>query len=191
MAPYLTVITGPMFSGKTEELIRRLRRYQHARKKILAVKPAIDTRQETICARQIDGQGKSEASASFPAMPVANRQELSQLFEKQQPDVLAIDEAQFFDPWIVDYVKSLLRQRNLNLMIYVIGLDQDAWGKPFGHLGELMVYAHKVVKLTAVCFVCSEQANLSFKKKSGTGTCEPGDADIYEARCLRCWEPPQ
>lgn len=191
MPAYLKIITGPMFSGKSEELIRYLRRHTYAKKKVLAIKPQTDTRQDSIRARKLIDRGETATSDEFPAFELDNEADFFDLLVCHNPDVLAIDECQFFDHWIVPCVKSILRNPASHLTIYAVGLDQDAWGNPFGRWVELMAYANEVVKLTAICFACGEPANLSCKKSAGNGQIDPGDANLYEARCPACWAMPQ
>ncbi|HEX3095629.1 MAG TPA: hypothetical protein VHQ20_00735, partial [Patescibacteria group bacterium] len=145
---YLKVITGPMFSGKTEELIRILRRSELAGKKIVVIKPKIDSRSDgEIASRSISGREEKEfsRSGSFPAIDVETAEELETLIRAEHPAILGIDEAQFFNLWMFDYLAELLRRYNhADLMILVAGLDMDAWGRPFGMMPHLMALADEV-----------------------------------------------
>lgn len=187
---YLKVITGPMFSGKTEELIRILHRSDLAGKKILVVKPRLDVRtaEEIASRRTADSKTRDfTKSGSFPARSVETAQELSELIKEFQPTILGVDEAQFFDPWLLEYLAELLRHRNnTDLMVLVAGLDMDAWGKPFGIMPQLMALADEVQKETAICFRCKQPAMFTQKLVSSDQQVEVGDFEIYEARCRVC-----
>jgi thymidine kinase len=145
MPAYLKVITGPMFSGKTEELLRILHRSELAGKKILVLKPRLDTRtaNEIASRRKPDARGSEfKKSGSFPARPVATEVEARQLFEETQPSVLGIDEAQFFDNWLINFVNWLLSANAVtDLTILVAGLDMDACRQPFGVMPHLLAIA--------------------------------------------------
>jgi len=191
----LEVITGPMFSGKSEELIRRLRREGYTGKKILAVKPRIDIRtEELIAARSKGAAGKFERTLAFIAKPVDNEKELAALVlsPRNGPDILGVDEAQFFGPWFADLVRKLLLRDYIEKII-VAGLDMDAWGRPFGPMPTLLAMADDVRKETAVCFKCRKASAMMTQKTSkGSGSqIEVGDAGLYEARCRNCWTPPE
>lgn len=187
---YLKVITGPMFSGKTEELIRVLRRSDLAGKKIIVVKPMIDVRTENEIAsrRTSSGQSKDFAKSEvFPAQPISSAQELGDVIRKEQPTILAIDEVQFFEPWLIDFLSDLMsRTRDTDLMVLAAGLDMDAWGKPFGVMPQIMAMADEVQKETAICFRCKAPAMFTQKLVSSDQQVEVGDFEIYEARCRVC-----
>src|SRR6476660_2800221 len=155
---HLKVITGPMFSGKTEELIRILHRSDLAGKRIVVIKPRLDSRtDEEIASRKTSGGQSSEftKSGSFPATSIESDVELDALLKEEHPAILGIDEAQFFQPWLFDYLASLLRRYNdSDLLILVAGLDMDAWARPFGIMPQLMALADEVQKETAICFKC-------------------------------------
>lgn len=192
---HLIVRSGPMFSGKTEELIRILRRFDIARKKIVVVKPSLDVRSadEIASRRTSGGQSKDfSKSGSFPATPIQSVEELRSLMEKEQPNILAVDEAQFFEQWLVDYLTELLYARadDDKFTILVGGLDMDAWGKPFGIMPQLMAIANEVQKLTAICDGCGDFATMTQKLVSSDQQVEVGDSEIYEARCRKCHVPP-
>jgi thymidine kinase len=179
-----------MFSGKTEELIRILHRSDLAGKKIVVVKPRIDSRtDEEIASRKTSsGQSKDFAkSGSFPARPIESAEELSALMLKEQPSILGVDEAQFFKPWLYDYLVDLLRHRsNTDLMVLVAGLDLDAWARPFGMMPQIMALADEVQKETAICFRCKRPAMFTQKLLDSEKQVEVGDFEIYEARCRVC-----
>ncbi len=187
---YLKVITGPMFSGKTEELIRILHRSDLAGKKIVVVKPEIDSRSEGEIAsrRSTDNTSKEFAKfGSFPALSVSTADELDGIVRSEKPAILGIDEAQFFQPWLFDYLAELLRRYNhSDLQILVAGLDMDAWGRPFGMMPHIMALADEVQKETAICFRCKAPAMYTQKLSNSTQQVEVGDFEIYEARCRVC-----
>lgn len=179
-----------MFSGKTEELIRILRRSDLAGKKIIVVKPMVDVRTENeiVSRRTSTGQSKDFAKSEvFPAQPVNSPQELGDVIRKEQPTILAIDEAQFFDSWLLDFLVDLMhRTRDTDLNVLVAGLDMDAWGKPFGVMPQIMSMADEVQKETAICFQCKAPAIFTQKLISSNKQVEVGDFEIYEARCRVC-----
>ncbi|MCR4280190.1 MAG: thymidine kinase [Candidatus Komeilibacteria bacterium] len=190
--PYLKIITGPMFSGKTEELIRLLHRSQISGKKILVIKPKIDTRTNSEIAsrkRSEITKGDFKKFMDLPATPVEMAAELDQLIADDKPDILALDEAQFFGDWIVAYITKLMSNQS-DMMILVAGLDMDAWGKPFGSMPQLLAMADNVQKETAVCFVCKAPATMTQKLSRSETTVEVGDSNIYEARCRFCYKQP-
>jgi thymidine kinase len=192
---YFKIITGPMFSGKTEELIRLLHRSQIAGKKLLVVKPRIDSRtQNEIASRKKTNleDGGFKKFMEFPAIPVSSADEIAALIDAHRPDVLGLDEAQFFEPWILNFVHTLLhKQADSDILILAAGLDMDAWGKPFGSIPELMAIANEVQKETAICFSCKQPATITQKLVNTGKTVEVGDAEIYEARCRKCHTMPE
>lgn len=179
------VITGSMFSGKTDELIRRLRRAKIARQKIQVFKPSVDTRY---------GEAKvtSHAGTDFDATPVAAA---GAIFERLASDttVVAIDEAQFFDGGLAGVVQGLADR---GLRMIVAGLDTDFRGEPFGPMPTLMAQAERVDKLHAICMVCGDAASRTQRLVDGRPARydEPivvvGASDLYEARCRRHHEVP-
>ena len=192
---HLKVITGPMFSGKTEELIRLLRLSDYASKRISVVKPKIDVRskEEIVSRRNSGGQSLDFAPAkSWPATSVDSVEELREIINREQPEILALDEAQFFGEWIFDFLVELMReQRSTKLKVIVAGLDMDAWGRPFGLMPQFMAIANEVIKTTAVCFKCKEEgAMLTQKLVASSQQIEVGDKETYEARCRVCHDVP-
>ncbi len=188
----LEIITGPMFSGKSEKLISILCKERLAGKKILVVKPADDSRTtHEIVARTKDAESKNfKKSASFPAKTVGSEDQLSELLDANEYDVLAIDEAQFFNYWLLDFIKKYkLNKNKKDLRIIITGLDLDAWGRTFGSMGDLMALANSVKKLTAVCFVCKRKATYTQRKGPSRKQIEVGDNEAYEARCEQCFKP--
>ena len=174
------VITGSMFSGKTDELIRRLRRARIARQAVQVFKPAIDARY------QID-KVTSHAGGEFEATPVAQAQDIR---ERLQPDttVVAIDEAQFFEDSIVPVVQGLAES---GVRVIVAGLDSDFRGEAFGPMPVLLAVAERVEKLQAICMLCGEPASRTQRLIDGVPAHveDPvivvGASELYEARCRR------
>lgn len=183
----LTVFAGPMFSGKSEALLARIKRARYARKIVLVVKPHIDNRTAgEIASRELNEEGKFKKSSSAPAEIVANPAQLMELVSKTGCDVIAVDEAQFFEPWFVGLAHYLVWE--LGKDIIVSGLDLDAWRKPFGIMPQLLAMADKVHKMNAHCFQCGAEARFTQKLAGGQSQIEVGDADKYEARCAECFE---
>lgn len=172
---WIEVICGSMFSGKTEELIRRLNRARIANLEVEIFKPAIDTRYH-------DSEIVSHNANSISSNPVQSS--LTILLMDKQADVIGIDEAQFFDDEIV-YVCQTLADRGTRVV--VAGLDMDYMGKPFGPMPALMAIAEYVTKVHAICMVCGDLATHSFRKTSEQSQVMLGEKDTYEARCRSCF----
>lgn len=169
----IEVVCGPMFSGKTEELIRRVKRAQIARQKVQIFKPAIDNRYH-------ETEVVSHSSQSIEAQPVASSLELLQrVFDTTR--VVAIDEVQFFDEDILLVVEKLARR---GVRVICAGLDQDFQGRTFGPMGELLARADHVHKIQAICTVCGAPASKTFRKNpEQKEQVLVGETDLYEARC--------
>ncbi|MBV6419066.1 MAG: Thymidine kinase [Ignavibacteriaceae bacterium] len=171
---WIEVITGCMFSGKTEELIRRLRRAQIAKQKVKIFKPKIDSRysQESIV---------SHNDQSLPSILIDDIDEILKYSDDAQ--VIGIDEAQFFN-------ESILRICNLlaskGKRVIVAGLDQDYTGKPFEPMPQLLAIAEYITKQHAICVVCGNPADKTQRKIAESERVIVGAADIYEARCRKC-----
>ena len=182
---WIEVICGSMFSGKTEELIRRVRRTEIARQKVQVFKPVIDTRYHEMAVASHNG-------VEFSASPLNSAREL---FDQLHDDtmVVAVDEVQFFDWEIADVLNELANQ---GLRVIAAGLDQDFRGEPFGPLPMLMAQAEEVTKLNAICVICTEPASRTQRLIDGrpAGWDDPivlvGGTESYEARCRRCHELP-
>jgi thymidine kinase len=174
----IEVITGSMFSGKTEELIRRLKRALLARQKVQAFKPRIDDRYD---ATRIVSHG----AAYVEAVAVATSESLLRRVE-DATHVVGIDEAQFFDREIVTVAETLA---NRGVRVIAAGLDQDYLGRPFAPMPELMAIAEEVTKVRAVCSVCGEPACRSQRIVPEGQTVLVGGVETYEARCRSCFEP--
>ncbi len=189
----LEVITGPMFSGKTEELIRRLRRATFARKRILIARPSTDNRGTRSIFDLIKGDDKLNCYERLASRVLNHVKELRSIVDSWKPDILAIDEAQFFGPELLEYLDELLeKKKSKNFTIIVAGLDMDAWRRPFGIMPQLLAMADEPLKLTAICVACNgENPAIFTQKKGGTGEqVEVGDTGLYEARCRACYYVP-
>lgn len=175
---YIEVITGCMFSGKSEELIRRLRRAEIARQRIQIFKPAADTRSDDI---------RSRDRRSLEAIAVIDSGDLRRKLSFGV-QVVGIDEAQFFDGGLTPLCNDLARH---GVRVIVAGLDMDFCGEPFGPIPQLMATAEFVDKIHAVCMRCGAPAVFSQRIAGGESQVQVGDSESYEARCRRCFEPYQ
>jgi thymidine kinase len=175
---WIEVIAGSMFSGKSEELIRRLNRARIARQKVQVFKPTIDVRYsfEEIA---------SHSGQKHLSIPVTST---SEMLEKLEADteVVGIDEAQFFDLPIIDAVNELAARGK---RVIIAGLDQDYTGKPFEPMPQLLSIAEFITKTHAICVKCGSTANYSQRTVESEERVEVGAADKYEARCRRCFVP--
>jgi len=174
---WIEVITGSMFSGKTEELIRRVRRTQYAQQKCQVFKPEIDDRYET---EYIVSHNQMKASS----VRVNSVHEIRSLVELDT-EVVAIDEVQFFGDEIVELCQELA---DSGKRVIIAGLDQDYRGLPFGPMPTLMAIAEYVTKNLAICVKCGNPANRTQRLHGGTDTVLVGADEIYEARCRNCHE---
>jgi thymidine kinase len=163
-----------MFSGKTEELIRRLKRAKIANLKVEIYKPAIDTRYDT--AKVVSHDANSIAST-----PVDKSENILLLAE--HAEVVGIDEAQFFDEGIIRVCETLVMQGK---RVIVAGLDMDYLGKPFGPMPHLLSIADFITKLHAICVQCGHLANISYRTSEEAGTVVLGEKNNYEPRCRIC-----
>ena len=169
------VICGSMFSGKTEELIRRLKRAQFANQKIAIFKPTIDNRYS-------DMDVVSHDLHSITSTPVDSP--VKMLGVPDDVQVVGIDEAQFFDDSIVEVVQTLA---NRGVRVIIAGLDTDFLGKPFGPMPALMAIAEDVQKVHAICVRCGSLANHSHRLSASTNLVELGEKDVYEPLCRQCY----
>lgn len=182
----LEVITGPMFCGKTDELIRRLRRATIARQNVVVFKPGFDLRYEK-------EKVKSHAGNEYDAIPIESASEIPQRLDNDVT-VVAVDEAQFFREDIAQVCQDLVDR---GLRVIVAGLDMDFRGEPFGHMPTLLAQAEEVDKLYAICMECGEKATRTQRLVDG----EPADyndpvvivgaAEMYEARCRQHHQVPR
>jgi thymidine kinase len=183
---WIEVVCGSMFSGKTEELIRRVRRARIAKQNVQVFKPAIDTRYTVESVTSHNGLG-------VEAVPVASVHEIEQLI-RPETTVVAIDEVQFFG-WEVTDLCHRLADRGLRVIC--AGLDMDFRGEPFGPIPVLMAQAESVEKLQAICVVCGQPASRTQRLINGAPAAfdDPiilvGGSESYEARCRKCHQVPR
>ena len=177
-AGWIEVIVGSMFSGKSEELIRRVRRAQIARQKVQLFKPRVDDRYASDLI-------VSHSDMKMPSEVVGTSREI---LERVKPDteVVAIDEGQFFDASLVEVANRLA---NEGRRVIVAGLDQDYRGRPFEPMPQLMAVAEYVDKTLAICMRCGAPANRSQRLVAAQDRVVVGGAEEYEARCRKCFEP--
>jgi len=175
---WIEVICGSMFSGKTEELIRRLRRATIARKHVQVFKPAIDDRYHA-------DQIVSHSALSFESLPILDVNQIHDHL-RFDTDVVGIDEAQFFSEDLIKVSEALA---NRGIRVIVATLDQDYRGRPFGPVPGLLCVAEYVTKMLAVCVVCGNPANRSQRIAGGRSLVAVGSTDQYEARCRNCFRP--
>ena len=170
----IEVVCGPMFSGKTEELIRRTKRAQIAKQKIQIFKPKIDNRYS-------DTNVVSHSSIAVEAVPVSSSSQILDLVY-DSTRIVAIDEVQFFDEGIINVVSKLARR---GLRVICAGLDQDYMGRPFGPIPHLLAIADSVMKVQAICTVCGAPASKTYRKveKNIEEQVVVGETELYEARC--------
>jgi thymidine kinase len=173
---WIEVICGSMFSGKTEELIRRLRRAHIANLRVGIFKPQTDKRYhpENIV---------SHDENTIVSIPVTSAKSI--LEHVSTVDVIGIDEAQFFDEELPSVCDTLALQ---GTRVIVAGLDMDYQGKPFGQMPEMLCKAEYITKLHAICMQCGQIANYSYRKTGNTGQFLIGNMDLYEPRCRICYE---
>ena len=172
---WIEVVCGSMFSGKTEELIRRLNRAKIAQQKVEIFKPAIDVRYD-------DEDVVSHNANSIRSTPIQVASDM--LLLANNCDVIGVDEAQFFDEAIVDVCVDLA---NKGTRVIVAGLDMDFTGKPFGAMPALLSVAEYVTKVHAICMKCGEVATYSYRLTKDEGQVMLGETDTYEARCRTCF----
>lgn len=176
---WIEVITGCMFSGKTEELIRRLRRAQIAKQKVKIFKPLIDTRYS-------ESSIVSHNDQSLPSIQIKDIKDVLKLSQDSQ--VIGIDEAQFFTDEIVDICNELADKGK---RVIVVGLDQDYRGIPFEPMPRLLSIAEYITKSLAICVECGNPADRTQRKTRSSQRVIVGAADIYEARCRKCHYIPE
>ncbi len=172
---WIEVVCGSMFSGKTEELIRRLNRARIANQKVEIFKPAVDTRYD-------EEDVVSHNSNAVKSNPVQNASQI--LFYDQDFEVVGIDEAQFFDDELISVCNELA---NRGKRVIVAGLDMDFTGKPFGPIPKLMAIAEYVTKVHAICIRCGNLAHYSHRKAKDDKLVLLGETDAYEPLCRKCF----
>jgi thymidine kinase len=172
---WIEVICGSMFSGKTEELIRRLKRAKIANLKVEIFKPAIDTRYH-------DQHIVSHDETAIQSTPVESSTSI--LLMAGEVDVIGIDEAQFFDDQLPEVCDRLAVR---GVRVIVAGLDMDYTAKPFGQMPNLLAKAEYITKLHAICVKCGNIANYSYRKSARSTQVLLGEMDLYEPRCRHCY----
>ncbi len=175
---WIEVICGSMYSGKTEELIRRLRLARIARKSVQVFKPELDTRYSSTGI-------VSHNEQSLGSLVVARARQITEL--AGDAEVIGVDEAQFFDDELVPVCEELARAGR---RVVAAGLDKDWRGEPFGLMPRLMAVAEFVTKQHAICVICGNPANFSQRKTLAREQVLLGAGDVYEARCRHCFQVP-
>ena len=172
---WIEVVCGSMFSGKTEELIRRLKRAQFANQKLLLFKPQIDDRyhEENVVSHQ---------GSSLKAQPVNDSSEILKIWTNEK--VVAVDEAQFFDEGIVEVCNFLAKK---GVRVILAGLDMDYMGVPFGPMPHLLAIAEYVTKVHAICVSCGNLAQFSHRTANETGQVLVGAVEKYKPLCRTCY----
>jgi thymidine kinase len=176
---WIEVIAGCMYSGKTEELIRRLRRAQIAKQRVMIFKPSLDTRYNT-------DKIVSHSDQSLESIVVKNASQISKL--SKDAHVVGIDEAQFFSIDLVEVVEQLA---NAGKRVIVAGLDQNYRGEPFQPIPQLLALAEYITKTLAICMVCGNPADRTQRITNQHELVVVGAHGIYEARCRKCFVPPE
>ena len=171
----IEVICGSMFSGKTEELIRRMKRAQFAKQTVEIYKPCIDVRYS-------EDKVVSHDSHSIPSTPIQSPAQMLEL--SNDVEVVGIDEAKFFDNSIVEVVQTLA---NKGIRVIIAGLDTDFMGNPFGPMPALMAVAEDIQKVHAICVKCGSPANHSHRLSASEQLVVLGEKDIYEPLCRHCY----
>jgi thymidine kinase len=175
---WIEVICGSMFSGKSEELIRRLRRAIIAKQRVQIFKPTIDSRS--------DAEIVSHSEMRMPSISIGSSAELRDKVD-HRTEVVGVDEAQFFDEGLVEAAQQLADQGK---RVIIAGLDKDFRGLPFGPIPSLMAVAEDVTKTLAICVRCGSPANNTQRLVESDELVVVGAQGVYEARCRRCFEPP-
>lgn len=176
---WIEVICGPMFSGKSEELIKRIRRAQIARRRVQIFKHGIDSRYD---ATDI----VSHSQQKMPGIALTRVEDIIDLVD-DRTELVAIDEGQFFDDHLVEVANKLA---NLGKRVIIAGLDLDYRGLPFGPMPQLICSAEYVTKQLAICMTCGDPANFTQRLTGAKDQIVVGASETYEARCRRHFEPP-
>ena len=176
---WIEVICGSMFSGKTEELIRRLRRAEIAKLSISIFKPKIDSRYD---------EGHIVSHNKIKMMSFVINEPRDIIDASKDNDVVGIDETQFFDNSIIEICKKLASNKK---RVIVAGLDTDYRGLPFGPMPQMMCEAEYIDKLRAICVICGNPASYSQRTSDDSDQVVIGELDKYEARCRNCFQPPK
>ena len=174
---WIEVVCGSMFSGKTEELLRRIKRATFANQKVELFKPAIDVRYD-------EEEVVSHDANSMQSTPVHNSAEILLYVNMETVEVVGIDEVQFFDDGVVDVCNQLA---NNGIRVIVAGLDMDYLGKPFGCMPKLLSVAEYVTKTHAICVKCGDLAQFSHRLVASDRQVLLGEKDSYEPLCRHCY----
>jgi len=177
-AGWIEVVCGPMFSGKSEELIRRLRRARIARKRVQVFKPAIDDRYS-------ETEIVSHGDQRMPSEVVTNAKEILEKLD-WRAQVIGVDESNFFGPELVDIATQLA---DSGKQVIIAGLDTDYLGRPFTPMPELLCIAESITKTLAICMRCGHPAKHTQRLVESSELIVVGATGMYEARCRRCFEP--
>lgn len=172
---WIEVVCGSMFSGKTEELIRRLKRAEIANLKVEIFKPAIDTRYDEV-------QVVSHDATAIRSTPVTHSENI--LLLANDVDVVGIDEAQFLDMELPSVCEKLAKK---GIRVIIAGLDMDFQGQPFGPMPQLLSIADYITKVHAICMKCGDMAHFSFRKTPDKSKVLLGEKESYEPRCRKCY----
>ncbi|MBN0970678.1 thymidine kinase [Mycoplasma phocoeninasale] len=172
----IEIITGPMFSGKSEELLKKIRILEYAKLKPLVIKPTFDNRFS-------DDSIVSRAGTKNKTFTIKEPKEIYELLLKDKYKAILIDEAHFFDKSLVNIADDLA---NKGYLIIIAGLDQNYLREPFGPMPELMAIAERITKLQAICVKCQHAASTSFRIVKSDKEHLLGDVSEYEARCRKC-----
>jgi thymidine kinase len=175
---WIEVICGPMFSGKSEELIRRLRRAMIARKRVVVFKPVIDTRYSA-------DEIVSHAATRLKSLTVNSAGEIASRVDPRA-EVVGVDEANFMGPDLVDVAQRLA---DSGKQVIIAGLDTDYMGRPFPPIPDLLAHAETITKTLAICMRCGNPAKHTQRVRGSDDLIQVGALDSYEARCRRCFEP--
>jgi thymidine kinase len=175
---WIEVICGPMFSGKSEELIRRLRRAMIARKRVEVFKPIIDNRYS-------DDEIVSHGDLRMKSQVVAGASEIMNRIDWRS-EVVGVDEANFMGEGLVEVAQQLA---DSGKQVIIAGLDTDYMGRPFTPMPELLAHAESIIKTLAICVRCGNPAKHTQRLRGSDDLIVVGASDMYEARCRRCFEP--
>src|SRR5712691_5023589 len=175
---WIEIVCGPMFSGKSEELIRRLRRARIARKRVQVFKPAIDDRYSV-------NEIVSHGDQRIPSDPVSGAKEILEKLD-WRTQVVGVDESNFFGPDLVEVAQHLA---DTGKQVIIAGLDTDFMGRPFTPMPELLCVAESITKTLAICVRCGNPAKHTQRLVESSDLIVVGAAGMYEARCRRCFEP--
>lgn len=174
----IEIICGPMFSGKSDELLKKVMYLKYASIKTLIIKPKFDNRFS-------EDEIVSRSGAKHKAFNASNAEEIQHFLSKQKYQALVIDEAHFFKSDVFDLV---VKKADQGMYIIIAGLDSDFQRRPFGIMPKLIAVAEKVQKLQAICLQCKKFASFTYRKIADHKLNLLGDVDTYEARCRKCWQ---